>query len=166
MIGLLTALAPTFLGNVLHQPSHAVAGAVVFALLGAGAITQVAVSRFASRRVMLAGLGLFLAGLALLPAALSQASMALFLTGTIVTGIAVGAVFLGSLATANRLAPPGQRGQVVSTYFVACYCGLIVPVVGVGVLSEFVSDFTAVLTLSIVLAVLSVFALVGIRRAL
>jgi MFS family permease len=166
VIGLLTALAPTFLGNVLHQSSHAVAGGVVFALLGAGAITQVAVCRFASRRVMMAGLGLFLAGLALITAALSAASMALFLTGTIVTGIAVGAVFLGSLATANRLAPPGQRGQVVSTYFVACYCGLIVPVVGVGVLTEFVSDFTAVLTLSIVLAVLSVFALNGIRRAL
>jgi MFS family permease len=166
LIGLLTALAPTFLGSVLHERSHAVAGAVVFALLAAGAITQVAVSRFASRRVMLAGLGLFLVGLALLPAALSEASMALFLTGTIVSGIAVGAVFLGSLATANRLAPPGQRGQVVSTYFVACYCGLIVPVVGVGVLSEFVSDFTAVLTLTIVLAVLSMAALGGIRRAL
>jgi MFS family permease len=166
LIGLLTALAPTFLGNVLHDRSHAAAGAVVFALLAAGAITQVVVSRLASRRVMLAGLGLFLVGLALLPAALSQASMALFLTGTIVSGVAVGAVFLGSLATANRLAPPGRRGQVVSTYFVACYCGLIVPVVGVGVLSEFVSDFTAVLTLAIVLAVLSVFALAGIWRSL
>jgi MFS family permease len=166
LIGLLTALAPTFLGSVLHDSNHAVAGAVVFALLGAGAITQVAVSRFPSRRVMMAGLGLFLAGLALITAALSQASMALFLIGTIVTGIAVGAVFLGSLATANRLAPPGQRGRVVSTYFVAAYCGLIVPVVGVGILAEFVSDFTAVLTLSIVLAILSVFALFGIRRAL
>lgn len=166
LIGLLTALAPTFLGSVLHESSHAVAGAVVFALLAVGAITQVAVSRFPSRPVMIAGLSLFLVGLALITAALSQASMALFLTGTIVTGVAVGAVFLGSLATANRLAPPGQRGQVVSTYFVACYCGLIVPVVGVGVLSEFVSDFTAVLTLAIVLAVLSVFALAGIRRAL
>ena len=41
-----------------------------------------------------------------------------------------------------------------------------VAVVGVGVLSDFASDFTAVLTLAIVLAVLSVFALGGIRRAL
>ena len=61
LIGLLTALAPTFLGNVLHDSSHAVAGAVVFALLGAGAITPgggVAVPQ--ARPVMLAGLGLFL----------------------------------------------------------------------------------------------------------
>ena len=66
--------------------------------------------------------------------------MALFLAGTVVGGVAVGAVFLGSLATANRLAPPGQRSQVISTYFVACYTGLIIPVVGVGVATEFISD--------------------------
>jgi hypothetical protein len=53
---------------------------------------------------------------------------------------AVGAVFLGSLATANRLAPAGRRGQAISAFFVACYAGLIIPVVGVGVASEFIGD--------------------------
>jgi len=47
--------------------------------------------------------GLFLAALALIVAALAQAQMALFLAGTVVRGAAVGAVFMGSLATANRL---------------------------------------------------------------
>jgi MFS family permease len=83
-----------------------------------------------------------------------------------VGGVAVGAVFLGSLATANRLAPPGQRGQVVSAYFVLCYCGLAVPVVGVGVASIFIGDFRAVLAFSILLAALCLFSLAGIWRAL
>jgi len=166
VLGLFTALAPTFLGDVLHQGSHAVQGAVVFLLLAAGTVTQVLLSRFSSRRVMLAGLGLFLAALALIVAALSQAALALFLAGTVVGGVAVGAVFLGSLATANRLAPPGRRGQVVSAYFVLCYCGLIIPVVGVGVASEFIGDFRAVLALSILLAALCLFSLAGIWRAL
>jgi predicted MFS family arabinose efflux permease len=83
-----------------------------------------------------------------------------------VAGVAVGAVFLGSLATANRLAPPGRRGQAISTYFVACYCGLVVPVVGVGVAAGFIGDFLAVLALSILLAALCVFALASIARAL
>ena len=166
VLGLFSALAPTFLGDVLHEGSHAVQGAVVFLLLAVGTLTQVLLSRFSSRRVMLAGLGLFLAALALIVAALSQATLALFLTGTVVGGVAVGAVFLGSLATANRLAPPGQRGQVVSAYFVMCYCGLIIPVVGVGVASEFIGDFRAVLAFSILLAALCLFSLVGIWRAL
>jgi len=111
---------------------------------------------------VLAGLGLFLAGLALIAAALAQAGVVLFFAGTVVAGVAVGAVFMGSLATANRLAPPGRRGQAISAYFVACYCGLIIPVVGVGVASEFVGTFPAVLALSILLAALCVFAFAGI----
>jgi hypothetical protein len=76
----------------------------------------------------------------------------------------VGSIFLGSLATASRLAPPGRRGQIVSTYFVACYGGLIVPVVGVGIASGFIGDFPAVLALSVLLAVLCIFALVSVGR--
>jgi hypothetical protein len=80
--------------------------------------------------------------------------------------VAVGAVFLGSLATANRLAPPGRRGQTVSTFFVLCYVGLIIPVVGVGVATLFIGDLPAVLAFSILLAALSLFSLTNIRRAL
>jgi MFS family permease len=151
---------------VLHESSHAVQGGVVFLMLASGTVTQLLLARFSSRRVVLAGLGLFLAALALIVAALAQAGMALFLAGTVVGGVAVGAIFLGSLATANRLAPPGRRGQTISTFFVLCYAGLMVPVVGVGVASGFIGDFAAVLALSILLAALSMFSLASIRRAL
>jgi MFS family permease len=166
LLGLFASLAPTFLGSVLHQNSHAVQGAVVFGLLAVGTITQVLLFRLPSRRVVLAGLGVFLAALALIAAALALATLALFLAGTVVGGVAVGAVFLGSLATANRLAPAQRRGQVISTYFAACYCGLIIPVVGVGVASGFIGDFPAVLALSVLLAALCAFSFAGVRRAL
>jgi MFS family permease len=138
----------------------------VFGLLAVGTVTQLVLARFGSRRVVMAGLGLFLAALALIVAALAEAGMALFLAGTVVGGVAVGAVFLGSLATANRLAPPGQRAQTVSTFFVFCYAGLTIPVVGVGVATLFIGDFPAVLAFSVLLAALSLFSLASIRRAL
>ena len=166
LLGLFAGLAPTFVASVLHEPNHAVQGAVVFGLLAVGTVTQLVLSRFGSRRVMMAGLGLFLAALTLIIAALATASMALFLAGTVVGGVAVGAVFLGSLATANRLAPPGRRGQTVSTFFVLCYAGLIIPVVGVGVATLFTGDLPAVLAFSILLAALSLFSLTSIRRTL
>lgn len=166
LLGLFSALAPAFLGSVLHVSSHVIEGAVVFLLFATGTVTQVLLSRFPSRPVVLAGLSLFLAALALIVAALSLASMALFLAGTVVGGAGVGAVFLGSLATANRLAPPQRRGQVISTFFVAAYCGLIIPVIGVGVASQFFGDFASVLAFSILLAALSLFSLASIGRAL
>src|ERR1700729_4190079 len=110
LLGLFSSLVPGFIGGVLHQGSHAVQGAIVFGMFAVGTGTQVALSRFGSRRVVLAGLGLFLAALGLILAALAQASIALFLAGTVVGGVAVGAIFQASLATANRLAPPERRG--------------------------------------------------------
>jgi MFS family permease len=154
LLGLFSSLVPGFLANELHQGSHAVQGAVVFLLLAVGAATQVALSRCGSRRVVLAGLGLLFAALGLIVAALAEAAMPLFLAGTVAGGAACGAIFLGSLATANRLAPPERRGQALSAFFVACYAGLIIPVVGVGVLAEFIGTFPAVLTFSVLLAAL------------
>jgi MFS family permease len=165
LLGLFTSLAPTFLGGILHEHSRAVSGAVVFLIFAAATVTQVVLARFESRPVVLSGLGVFLAGLALIVGALSQASMPLFLAGTVVGGVAVGAVFIGSLSTANRLAPAEIRGRVVSTYFVFAYVGLTIPVIGVGIASEHVGDFRAVLVCSIVLAVLCAFSAIGIRRA-
>ena len=159
LLGLFSSLAPGFIGGVLHQGSHAVQGAVVFGMFAVGTITQVALSRFPSRRVVLAGLGLFLASLALILTALTQAAMGLFLAGTAVGGVAVGAIFLGSLATANSLAPPGRRGHVVSTFFVACYAGLIIPVIGAGMLSGFTGTFPAVLAFALLLAILCGYSL-------
>lgn len=65
LLGLFAVLAPTFLGSVLHEPSHAVQGGVVFLLLAVGTVTQLLLARFNSRRVVMAGLCLFLAALAL-----------------------------------------------------------------------------------------------------
>ena len=159
LLGLFSSLVPGFLAGQLHQGSHAVQGAVVFLLLAVGTVTQVALSRLRSRRVVLAGLVLFLVALALIVAALAESAMALFLAGTVVGGVTVGAIFMGSLATANRLAPANRRSHSLSAFFMACYAGLIIPVVGVGVLAEFTGTFPAVLTFSGLLAALSVFSI-------
>jgi MFS family permease len=46
LLGLFAALAPTFLGSVLHEDNHAVQGAVVFLLFAAGTAIQLLLSRF------------------------------------------------------------------------------------------------------------------------
>lgn len=165
LIGLFLALAPSFLGQVLHEENLAEQGAIVFALLGAATVTQLLLARFKSRPVILFGLASLLAALALIVAGLSAASLALFVFGALVAGVGSGSVFLGSLSAANRLAPPEERGRVISTYFVFCVVGLTIPVLGVGVASVHVGDFHAVLYCAIVLAALSLMSMAGIRRA-
>jgi len=165
LLGLFASLAPTFLAEVLHQQSYALSGAVVFLIFGTATLTQLALVRYPSRSVVLVGLGLLPLGLAAIVGALVGGSMVLFLLGTVIGGVAVGAVFMGSLATANRLAPAELRGKIVSTYFVFAYVGLALPVIGVGIASDYVGDVQAVLVCSVVLAVLCAFSIWGILRA-
>jgi MFS family permease len=165
LLGLFSSLVPTFLSGVLHDTSHAVAGAVVFLAFVVAACTQLVGSRLPSRPVTLAGLGVFLAALALIVAGLSAASMPLFLASTVVSGVSVGAVFMGSLATANRVAPAETRGQVISAFFVFAYVGLTVPVIAVGFGSQAFGDFRAILGCAIALAAIALASMAIIRRS-
>jgi MFS family permease len=165
LLGLFSALVPTFLGGVLHETSHALAGGVVFLAFGIGACTQLAASGLPSRPVILVGLTIFLAALALIVAGLSAASLPVFLAGTVVSGVAVGAVFMGSLAVANRLAPAATRGQIISTYFVFAYVGLTVPVIAAGYGSQAFGDFRATLYCAVVLAAIALVSTAVIRRS-
>jgi MFS family permease len=160
--GLFASLAPNFTTDMLHHPNYAVAGAVTCLFFGAGTVAVVSLARLNSRPVLLAGLGLSLPGLALIVAGVSAASLTLFLIAAAVTGIAYGALAIGSLSTANRLAAPEARAQVISTYFLFAYTGLAIPVIGVGVAADHVGNFRAVLGGSIVLALLCVLAAAGI----
>jgi len=165
LLGLFSSLVPTFLGTVLHDTSHAAAGAIVFLAFAVATCTQLAGSRLPSRPVILSGLAVFLAALALIVAGLSAASMPVFLVATVVSGVAVGAVFMGSLAVANRLAPAQTRGQVISTFFVFAYLGLTLPVIAVGFGSQAFGDFRATLVCAIVLAVTALASMAVIRRS-
>src|SRR5579875_1217411 len=158
LTGLFTSVAPSFTEDMLHKTNYAVAGGVAFLVFAAATAVALGVARFHSRPVVLTGLGLFLPGLALVVAGIAAASLSLFLAGAVVGGSAVGAMNVGSLSTTNRLAGEENRARVLSSYFVFAYLGLIIPVVGVGVASEQVGDFRAVLGCSIVLAGLCVFA--------
>jgi MFS family permease len=165
LLGMFGALVPSFLGQVLHEGNHAVEGTVVFAIYASSCVTQVLLARFGSRPVVLFGLATFIVALALIVAGLSAASLTLFVVGTLVGGVGAGGVFLGSLSAVNRLAPPAERGKVVSTFFVFCYFGPVLPVIGVGFASADVGYFRAVLVCAIVLTALSVVSMAGIRRA-
>ena len=82
-------------------------------------------------------------GLCLLTAALAWSALGLFVCATLVGGVGAGLAFLGCLQWANSMAPPGRRGQVLSTFFLLSVGGLIIPVVGFGVAAQSLGDLGA-----------------------
>ena len=72
--------------------------------------------------------------------------------------------YRASLQEVNELAPADRRAEVVSSYFVCCFIGNAVPVIGVGVIASFAGSATASIVFAAVIALFAVIALVfGLR---
>ena len=154
LLGLFSALAPSFLSSTLHEPNLIVAGVVVFLLFGTASVAQTVLHTLTTHTARLAGRSLLLLALALIELGLSLSSLALFLVGTVIGGLGIGLAFMGSLAAINQAAPPEQRAALVSAFYVAAYGGVSVPVVGVGLLAQGTSLLVSSLCLTAVIALL------------
>ncbi|MGI5461194.1 MFS transporter [Streptomyces sp. CA-249302] len=164
VLGLFTAVAPSFLGRLLHLSDPALSGAVVCTVFAASAIGQITLVRPLGRAALPAGCGLLIAGMALLIAGLATESLALLLGAAVTAGLGQGVSFRAGLAAINADAPADQRAEVVSTYFIVLYVAISVPVVGVGVAADAVGLRSAGIGFGVVVALLAVSALVAVRR--
>jgi MFS family permease len=162
LLGFFSALAPSFLRSTLHEPNLIVAGAVVFLLFGTASAAQVLLHTLTTRTARLAGQVLLLLALALIELGLGLPSLALFLAGTVIGGLGIGLAFMGSLAAINQVAPPEQRAEMVSAFFVAAYGGVSVPVVAVGLLAQGTNLLVASLCLAAVIALLLLLTLAAV----
>jgi MFS family permease len=137
-LGLLTSLAPTFLAVTLHHTSHALAGLPAFTAFLAAAMVQIAAGSWPVRRLLATGMATLSAGLALVVLATWLPSLALFLLGGAVAGAGSGLLFKGGIVTVALIAAPGRRAEALAGFFLAGYVGISVPVLGLGLLDQFV----------------------------
>ena len=151
--GIFNSLAPSFLAVTLHQDSHAVAGAVAFAVFAAGAGIQVAMSRAGLRATLRVAPLILIPGLALLAIGMWLAILPLFITGGTVVGAGAALAFRGGLSAAASSAPPQARAEVLSGFFLGTYIGLSVPAVILGIATQYVSPRSAMLVFSVIVAV-------------
>jgi MFS family permease len=154
VFGLLTSLAPAFLAQTLHQPSHALAGAVSFAVFATAALAQTLTASRTTHQLLTAAIPTLLAGLALLTIAvwLPSPSFGVFLAGDIVVGAGSGLMFKGAIATVTELSTREHRAEALAGLFLACYLGLAIPVIGLGALTQITSTRVSLLAFAALLA--------------
>ncbi len=151
--GVFNSLAPGFLADTLHQGSFALAGAVAFAAFASGALAQIALGRAGVPTTLRTGLLVLIPGLALLAGGMWVPSLAMFVIGGAITGAGAGLIFRGALAAAGSTAPPEARAEVLAGYFLGAYVGLSVPVVGLGVATQFAPARDVMLVFVVIVAV-------------
>jgi MFS family permease len=173
VFGLLTSLAPSFLAGTLHQPSHALAGAVAFAGFATAVLAQTLSASRTSQQLLSAAIPALLAGLGLLTIALwlPTPSLDFFLAGDVVVGAGSGLMFKGAITTVSEISPQEQRAEALAGLFLAGYLGLAGPVIGLGVLTQIASTrvsllvFAGLLALGIIAATPPLLGRRGSRRS-
>ncbi|MER8407301.1 MFS transporter [Mesorhizobium sp. M0185] len=159
LVGFYAALAPSILAQQLQVTNHAEAGALFFELAIVTAATIVVTARLSSRAAMFAALALMIPTVALIVAAQVFASMAIMIAGTALCGVAAALGYRGGLQVVNEIAPADRRAEVVSAFFICCFCGNALPVIGIGVLSTVAGATVASLAFAGMIVVFSLVAL-------
>jgi hypothetical protein len=101
------------------------------------------------------------AGLVLVTSAAWLASLALFMIGGALAGGGAGSAFKASVSTVLGLAPAHMRGEALAGLFLASYLGLSVPVIALGLATQYFSARATLLGFAAIL--LAVVALVARR---
>jgi len=159
LYGFYFSLAPSVLADSLHQSNRAVAGAVVFELGLSSTVTIMLTRRLASRTCMRLALVLLIPSLILLIVAQAKGSMPLLLLGTTMSGISGALGYRGSLQVVNQIAPAEQRAGVSSAYFLTCFIGNSLPVIGVAILARTFNSLVADGVFAVALGLLALGAL-------
>lgn len=135
LLGLFTAVAPSFAAKTLGVHNLAVTGVVVFSVFCASTVGQSLAPRIGARRALPLGCAVLIAGLVLVASSLLAKSLALLVLGAVCGGIGQGLAFRAALTLVSETAPAEHRGGTISAFFVVAYTGISVPVVGVGALA-------------------------------
>jgi MFS family permease len=151
-LGLFTGLAAVFLNITLHHPSHALAGAVLFAIYASAVAAQILSAAWPVAREFEAGMAAMVVGLglAVLAVWLRPPSLALFIAGGALIGAGGGTIFRGAVGTVMSIAPPDRIAESLAGMFLAAFVGISLPVVGAGItLSQHVSPKDTILGFAI-----------------
>ncbi|HMC69380.1 MAG TPA: MFS transporter, partial [Mycobacteriales bacterium] len=97
VLGMFSALVPSFLAGALHDPSHALAGAVASVVFLASAVAQLA-GRSTRGNPLKRAVPFTVAGLTALAVGTWTAQLPVFVAGAVATGVGVGMVFKTLLA--------------------------------------------------------------------
>ncbi|MGE2737121.1 MFS transporter [Mycolicibacterium vaccae] len=166
--GLFTAVAPSFLADVVGIGNNALAGVIACSIFAASAVAQIAARGVEPQRAVAAGCATLIVGMLILAAALQFSSLWGLIAAAVVSGVGQGVSFSRGLAAVAERTPADRRAEVSSTYFVVAYVAISVPVIGEGLAADAWGLRTAGVVFAVAVAVLAAVCLVAIlarRRA-
>jgi MFS family permease len=158
--GIAFALIPNFVKNVIQTTNLSVSGLIIFVLLSGAAFAQLI--PWPSHPVTRIRFGILLLAIGswvIVSSGLSS-SLPLLWTGIVIQAIGGGWTFQIALRFAGQLPKPEARPRVISAFYFCAYSGFIVPVIGVGALTQFFNLNLSLIMLNLFAALIVVYVLI------
>lgn len=138
------SILPAYIHTLTGNHNLALAGAASGLILLVAAATQSAAARLSASTLQRAGLLIMAVGLVVLLTAGASRLLPLVIVSAVIAGIGQGSAFMGALRQANRVAPKNAHAAVISTFYIATYLGVGIPIIGVGLVATVTGISTAV----------------------
>jgi MFS family permease len=155
MFSLFASLAPSFMAQMLPWHGPAVSGLSIGMILFLSALVQLIARPWPTKTVIVAGFALLALSNGLLLLNLLAASAAVFVLCVLATAAGHALCNLGGMSVVNKVSTPANRTGLLSTYLVIGYLGTILPILGVGWLSDMLGLTRALVGFCAVLGLLA-----------
>lgn len=142
---LYASLGPSLAMNLTGISDRAVAGLFAAAWQLMAGISQFACQRQPLNRLLIAGPSILIAGLMIMAASVLLSSPGLFGLATLATATGAGATGVVAIASISQVAPPAERGGIISAFYLMAYLTMASVVLGVGFTSDLIGFGTTVL---------------------
>lgn len=135
LAGFYLSLGPALANSLLGGNSAVAGGLVIVLLLGTAAAASVVVRDAEPRALMIRGSLLLIIGVGVTLAGVAIGSAIALYAGSLIAGVGVGAGFSAAVRSVVPLAPPDERGGLISAIYIVVYVSFSVPAIlaGLGV---------------------------------
>ena len=155
MFSLFAAMAPSFMAQMLPWHGPAVSGLSIGIILFLSAGIQLIARPYPTKRLIIIGFFALAATNALLVLNLFAGSPWLFALSVLSMSCGHALCNLSGMAVVNKVSKPVNRTGLLSTYLVVGYVGTIVPILGMGWLSDHIGLRGALIAFCACLGLLS-----------
>ena len=133
---LYASLGPSLARYLVGIDDRAIAGLFAAAWQLMAGVSQFACQRQPLNRLLIAGPSMLIVGLLMMAAAVLTSSTWLFSLATVATATGAGATGVVAVASISNVAPPAERGGIISAFYLMAYLTMATVVLSVGFFSD------------------------------
>jgi MFS family permease len=135
---LYASLGPSLAMNLTGISDRAVAGLFAAAWQLMAGLSQFACQRQPLNRLLIVGPITLITGLIIMASSVLLSSSVLFALATLATATGAGATGVVAIASISQVAPPAERGGIISAFYLMAYLTMASVVLGVGLISDMI----------------------------